>query len=362
MKKSVLVAMSGGVDSSVAAALLIEQGYEVTGVTMKLWQDEEDRKVTEGGCCSLEAVEDARRVADILSIPYYVVNFSREFKNSVIDYFIDEYSKGYTPNPCIACNREIKFDLLLKKAVAMGIDYIATGHYAQIEYDQKVGRWLLKRSETSLKDQTYALYNMSQYQLEHTLFPIGAYPQKDKIREIAAGLGLRVANKPDSQEICFVDDDYGEYIENKRPGISKPGNLVDMSGNVLGKHKGIIHYTVGQRKGLGIALGKPAYVVEVRSKTNEVVIGDQEDIFSNELIARDINLIAIESIKSEMKVKAKIRYSAKEAEAYVRRLEGNKVLIKFEQKQRAITPGQAVVFYNANTVVGGGIIESAVHG
>jgi len=361
MKKSVLVAMSGGVDSSVAAALLVEQGYEVTGVTMKLWQDEEERKVSEVGCCSLEAVDDARRVADILGIPYYVFNFSREFKSSVIDYFIEEYTKGYTPNPCIACNREIKFDLLLKKAIAMGIDYVATGHYAQVEYDESIGRWLLKRSEAGLKDQTYALYNMSQHQLEHTLFPVGVYPQKDKIREIAAGLGLRVANKPDSQEICFVDDDYGEYIESKRPGVSKSGNLVDMKGNVLGRHKGIIHYTIGQRKGLGIALGKPAYVAEVRPETNEVVIGDYEDIFSDELIARDVNLIARGSIDSEINVTAKIRYSAKEEEANVRPLDGNRVLVKFKQKQRAITPGQAVVFYNDNMVVGGGIIESTVH-
>lgn len=357
MKKSVLVAMSGGVDSSVAAALLIEQGYQVTGVTMKLWQDDDDRRVLEGGCCSLEAVDDARRVADILGIPYYVMNLSEDFKANVIDYFIDEYSMGYTPNPCIACNKKIKFDLFLKKAIAMGIDYIATGHYARIEYNESLGRWLLKRSMAPEKDQTYALYNMTQYQLEHTLFPIGAYPDKEKIREIAAKLGLRVANKPDSQEICFVDDDYGKYIESKRPGIAKPGNLVDTNGNILGKHRGIIHYTIGQRKGLGIALGEPAYVVAINPERNEVVIGEHEQVYSEQLVARDINLIPFDSLKNELKVTAKIRYSAKEAEAYISPLGQDRVLVKFKQKQRAVTPGQAVVFYNSDTIVGGGIIE-----
>ncbi len=359
MKKTVLVAMSGGVDSSVAAALLIEQGYQATGVTMKLWQDDDDRRVLEGGCCSLEAVDDARRVADILGIPYYVMNLSEDFKTNVIDYFIDEYGRGYTPNPCIACNKKIKFDLFLKKAMAMGIDYMATGHYARIEYNESLGRWLLKRSMAPGKDQTYALYNMTQHQLEHTLFPIGTYTDKAKIREIAAKMGLRVANKPDSQEICFVNDDYGRYIESKRPGIAKPGNLVDINGNILGKHRGIIHYTIGQRKGLGIALGKPAYVSDINPERNEVVLGDHEQVYSEQLIARDINLIAFESLKNELKVTAKIRYSAKEAEACISPLGHDRILVKFKQKQRAVTPGQAVVFYNGDIVVGGGIIERA---
>ena len=360
MKKSVLIAMSGGVDSSVAAALLIEQGYQVTGVTMKLWQDEEERRVTEGGCCSIEAVDDVRRVADILGIPHYVMNLSEEFKTKVIDYFIEEYSRGCTPNPCIACNRHIKFDLLLKRAVAMGIDYIATGHYARVDYDQSLRRWLLKRSLSSAKDQTYALYNLTQYQLERTIFPIGVYPDKTKIREIAAKLGLRVASKPDSQDICFVNDDYAKYIEDKRPGISKPGCFVDISGKKLGKHKGIIHYTVGQRKGLGIAIGKPAYVIGVNSEKNEVLLGDQEYILSEQLIAKDINFISIQNIDKELEVTAKIRYSAKEAEAWIKPSAEGKLLVRFKQKQRAITPGQAVVFYNGDAVVGGGIIESVV--
>lgn len=357
MSKSVMVAMSGGVDSSVAAALLIEQGYEVTGVTMKLWQDDNADRIVEVGCCSLEAVDDARRVCDILGIAHYVMNFSADFKEKVIDYFVNQYVEGYTPNPCIACNRHIKFDLLLNKARSMGMDYIATGHYAQVEYDNSKKRWLLKNSLASAKDQTYALYNLTQEQLEHTLFPLGIYTDKAKIRKIASNLGLRVADKPDSQEICFVEEDYGEYIENSRPGSSKPGNYIDKAGHVIGRHKGIIHYTVGQRKGLGIALGKPAYVVSVNPASKEVLIGENEDIFLDRLIAKDVNLISIEKLDKEIEVIAKIRYSAKKSSANISPLENGKILVRFKDKQRAITPGQSVVFYDGDIVVGGGVIE-----
>ena len=356
-QKSVMIAMSGGVDSSVAAALLLEQGYNVTGVTMKLWQDDKVDRIVEGGCCSLEAVDDARRVCDLLGIPHYVMNFSEDFKDKVIDYFIDEYINGKTPNPCIACNRHIKFDLLLNKAKAMNMDYIATGHYALNEYDESTGRWLLKKSHAAAKDQTYALFNLTQDQLAHTLFPVGDFNDKAKTREVAQRLGLRVANKPDSQEICFVDDDYGAYIEEKRPGSMKPGNFVDRNGKILGRHKGIINYTVGQRKGLGIALGKPAFVVSVNPKTNEVVLGENEDIFTDSLIAKDVNFIAIDKLESELKVTAKIRYSAKESPAVISP-DGDRVMVKFYEKQRAITKGQAVVFYDGDTVVGGGIIDN----
>ncbi len=359
MKKSVLVAMSGGVDSSVAAALLVEQGYEVIGITMKLRQHEE-LSISENGCCSLEAVEDARRVSEILGIPHYVLNFSEEFRDKVIDYFIDQYSRGYTPNPCIACNRHIKFELLLNKAKTMGVDYISTGHYARTEYDPARKRWLLKKSLSAAKDQTYALYNMTQYQLEHTLFPIGQYTDKEKIRSIAAKLGLRVADKPESQDICFIDDDYGSYIQSRCPGKVKSGDIVDTDGNVLGKHRGIVYYTIGQRKGLGLALGKPVYVVAVNPQRNEVIVGGHEKVYSMGLIAKDINLIAVESLEDRLKVTVKIRYAASEAEAFIEPIDGNKVNVIFKKEQRAVTPGQSVVFYTGDVVVGGGIIDAAV--
>ena len=259
-KGKVMLGMSGGVDSSVAAAVLLEQGYEVIGVTMQIWPDiEEGRKQTEGGCCSLYAVDDARRVADRLGISYYVLNFRDVFQQKVIDYFTNEYLSGRTPNPCIACNRFVKFEALLAKAVSMGMDYIATGHYARITYDETGGRYLLKKSVTAEKDQTYVLYTMTQYQLGKTLFPIGEF-NKDQVRALARELDLPVASKPDSQEICFVEDnDYGRFIaENTDAGI-EPGSFVDMEGNMLGMHRGIIHYTVGQRKGLGLSFGKPMF-------------------------------------------------------------------------------------------------------
>lgn len=358
--KKVMLGMSGGVDSSVAAAVLLQQGFEVIGVTMQIWPDmEEERRKTEGGCCSLSAVDDARRVANKLGIPYYVLNFKDIFQEKVIDYFTDEYMQGRTPNPCIACNRYVKFDAMLKKAVSMGIDYIATGHYAKVEYDEKTGRYLLKKSVTEKKDQTYALYNLTQEQLSHTLMPIGSYT-KDRVREIAREIGLTVASKPDSQEICFVEDnDYGRYISENTDYNIVPGDFVDTKGNVLGKHKGIVHYTVGQRKGLGIALGKPVFVVEINVQRNRVVLGDESEAFSNALISDDLNFISIEKLSEPLKVKAKIRYSAKEADAVVYPIENGKARVVFDSPQRAITPGQSVVFYDGDIVVGGGTIEKS---
>lgn len=358
MKKKVMLGMSGGVDSSVAAAVLLEKGYDVIGVTMQIWPDmDEDIKKTEGGCCSLSAVDDARRVANRLGIPYYVMNFKDIFEDRVINYFVDEYSKGRTPNPCIACNRHVKFDAMLKKASAMGIDYVATGHYAKIEYDENTRRYLLKKSITAKKDQTYALYNMTQEQLSRTLMPIGDYT-KEKVREIAKEIGLTVANKPDSQEICFIDDnDYGRFISERTGEESKPGDFVDAKGNILGKHRGIVHYTVGQRKGLGISFGKPMYVVEIDVPGNRVILGDDSEVFSRELIAGDLNFIAFDSLREVIKVKAKVRYSAREASATVYPLEDGRAKVVFDEPQRAITPGQSVVFYNEDIVVGGGTIE-----
>ncbi|MCX8130694.1 MAG: tRNA 2-thiouridine(34) synthase MnmA [Clostridia bacterium] len=357
-KKKVMLGMSGGVDSSVAAAVLLEKGYDVIGVTMQIWPDmDEERQKTEGGCCSLSAVDDARRVANKLGIPYYVMNFKEVFEKKVINYFKDEYLKGRTPNPCIACNRHVKFDAMLKKAASMGIDYIATGHYAKIEYDDNKGRYLLRKSVTDKKDQTYALYTLTQEQLSRTLMPIGDY-SKERVREIAKEIGLTVATKPDSQEICFVEDnDYGRFISENTDCKIVPGNFVDTKGNILGKHKGIVHYTIGQRKGLGIALGKPMFVVEINIQTNNVVLGDESEVFSRSLTASDLNFITIDHLDNEMKVKAKIRYSAKEADAIIYPYKDNKAKVVFENPVRAITPGQAVVFYDDDTVVGGGTIE-----
>jgi len=353
-----MIGMSGGVDSSVAAALLLEKGYDVIGVTMQIWPEKsEDTKLTEGGCCSLSAVDDARRVANTLGIPYYVLNFKDIFENKVINYFVDEYLQGRTPNPCIACNRYVKFEALLNKAVSMGIDYVATGHYAIIEYDDTRKRYLLKKSVTDLKDQTYALYNMTQEQLSRVLMPIGEY-SKDIVRQKAAELGLYVATKPDSQEICFVEDnDYGKFIEEKTDEKIPPGYFVDMKGNILGKHKGLIHYTIGQRKGLGIALGKPMYVVGLDTKNNTVILGEDKDVYGEELIAYDLNFISIDKLKEPMKVQAKIRYSAKPADALIIPIEDDKVKVVFDTPQRAITPGQSVVFYDGDIVVGGGTIQ-----
>ena len=350
--------MSGGVDSSVAAYLLKEQGYDVIGVTMQIWQEDKEYEEREGGCCSLSAVDDARRVADKIGIPFYVLNFRDSFKKNVIDYFIDEYMEGKTPNPCIACNKYLKFDELLKKAQGIGADYIATGHYAKIE--EHNGRYILVKSDDDKKDQTYALYNMTQEQLAHTLMPCGEYT-KDRIREIAKEIGLDVHNKKDSEEICFIsDNNHGKYISEAMPGKVKQGNFVDKDGNILGKHKGIVYYTIGQRKGLGLAMGRPVIVTDINPLTNEVVVGAEEDIFKTDLICKDINFIAFDNLDKSLELKAKMRYSAKPATATITPLENGKVRVSFKEKQRAITKGQSVVFYLDDLVVGGGIIESLV--
>ncbi|PIH05860.1 tRNA 2-thiouridine(34) synthase MnmA [Clostridium combesii] len=355
MKKKVLVGMSGGVDSSVAAYLLKEQGYEVIGVTMQIWQDDEEFIEKEGGCCSLSAVADARRVANKIGIPFYVMNFKDAFKRNVIDYFVDEYMEGRTPNPCIACNKFIKFSSFLDKAMAMGIDYVATGHYAIIEKHND--RYIIKKSEDDKKDQTYALYNLTQFQLERTLMPCGQY-KKSKIREIAKEIGLRVHNKKDSEEICFIpDNDHGRYIKNRFPNKVREGNFVDKQGSILGTHKGIVYYTIGQRKGLGIAFGKPMYVVDINPFRNEVVLGDLEDLLNTELIAKDINYIPFDTLKEPMEVEAKIRYSQTPSKAIITPIEDGRVRVNFHEKQRAITKGQSVVFYKDDLLIGGGIIE-----
>lgn len=360
MGKRVAVGMSGGVDSSVAAYLLKEQGYEVIGVTMQIWQDEKPDVMAEnGGCCGLSAVDDAKRVADRLGIPHYVLNFKKEFKEQVIDYFIDEYIHARTPNPCIACNRYVKWEALLSRCVEIGCDYIATGHYAKVAKLEN-GRFAICKSKTDKKDQTYALYNLTQQQLSRTLMPVGEY-EKEEIRSIAEKAGLITAHKPDSQEICFIpDNDYAKYIEEETGNIFPIGNFVDVKGNILGKHKGIIHYTVGQRKGLGLSMGKPVFVLAIRPDTNEVVIGDNEDTFHTKLSASKINLMSIYNLDKSINVNAKIRYSHRGAPCLVEKTGDDEVTCTFTEPVRAITPGQAVVFYDGDIVVGGATIDKVL--
>lgn len=351
--------MSGGVDSSVAAYLLKEEGYDVIGVTMQIWQNEDACAVEKkGGCCGVSAVEDARRVAETIGIPYYVMNFKQEFRTHVMDYFVREYLAGRTPNPCIACNRYVKWQSLLQKSLLLGADYIATGHYASVVHLPN-GRYTLHTSagdEKTSKDQTYALYNLTQDQLAHTLMPIGKYT-KDKTRAIAEEAGLPVAHKPDSEEICFVpDNDYAGFIERDTGRKFTPGNFVDENGNVLGRHRGIACYTIGQRKHLGIAVGHPIFVKEIHPDTNEIVLSDNDSLFSDRLTVRDLNFMSVPDIEGNTPVMAKIRYNHKAAPAVIHRTGDDEIECVFEKPQRAITPGQSAVFYRDGEILGGGTI------
>lgn len=350
--KRAIIAMSGGVDSSVAAYLVKQMGYEVKGVTLKLHSQED----SDPSCCTKQDILDAKKVCDELGIPHEVINFTDDFNKKVIDKFVNTYIEGGTPNPCIECNRHIKFTKLLDMAEKENYDYVVTGHYAQIEYDEKTDKYLLKKAVDDLKDQSYVLYSLTQKQLSKILFPLGGMT-KERIRELAEELNFVNAAKPDSQDICFVKDGkYGEFIEEYTGKKSLPGKFVDLSGNVLGEHKGIINYTIGQRKGLGLSLKQSMFVCEKDIEKNQVVLGFNEDLMKDFLVASDVNFIPFSKLSQEVKVTAKTRYKQKEEWATLVPFDNDKVLVKFDKPQRAITKGQAVVFYDDDIVVGGGTI------
>ena len=356
-KHKVVVGMSGGVDSSVAAALLKKKGYDVIGVTFKTWSKEECGASFGRACCNLEAVTRSRSVCEELGIPYYVFDLSAEFKSEVIDYFCSEYLKGLTPNPCVICNEKIKFGYLLEKAKAFGAEAVATGHYARVEKPLRNKRWLLKEGKDKKKDQSYFLFSLSQEQLRRSIFPLGEIT-KERTRKIAKSLRLKTFDTISSQDVCFIQDlGYADYIK-KKTGIEiKSGDIVDKAGKIVGKHKGFPYYTIGQRRGLGVAHSEPLYVTAIDVPRNRIVIGTKKDVMRQSLFAENINWISVDSINKPARMYAKIRYGAKKAKALVTKTGTASVRVDFDELVEAPTPGQAVVFYDRDIVVGGGWIH-----
>ncbi len=360
-KSKIVVAMSGGVDSSVAAALLVEQGYEVIGITIKTYNYEDvgGNIGNESSCCSLDGINDARMVAAKLGFPHYVLDFSEQFKKEVIDNFISEYLSGRTPNPCVVCNRKIKWEELIRKSVSLGADYIATGHFAKIRYDDDVKRFILSKGKDTEKDQSYALWSLTQESLRRTVFPL-AELTKPEVRELAKKFGLKTANKAESFEICFIpDDNYERFLKEQNPELERQVGGGDMlfNGKVVAKHNGIPFYTIGQRKRLGIALGEPVYVTKIDADTNTITLGRDAELMHRELTATDVNLISVPDLKGRIHITAKVRYKDNATGAFAKQLDSETVQVIFDEPKRAITPGQSVVMYDGDDVVGGGVIE-----